>query len=156
MKSILISILLLVSYDLIACDCESIPKIDKKSVANAEDIFIGKVIKIETNDNHSRKITFQISQRLKIDSTAQISVFTGLGGADCGLNIKEGQEWYIFASNFNGKAWAGLCSRSALLSEHSIPPNSYRKKYYREAIQQYKRNKARALSEIEFIHELHL
>lgn len=131
-------------------------KIAKESVANAEDIFIGKVIKIETDENQSRKIIFQISQRLKTGSTPQISIFTGLGGADCGLNIKKGQEWYIFTSKFNGKSWAGLCGRSALLSEHSIPTNSYRKKYYREAVRQYKRDKTRALSEIKFIHELRL
>jgi len=132
------------------------PKIDKESVVEAEDIFIGKVIGIETKDNLSRKITFQILQRLKTNSTAQISVFTGLGGADCGLNIKEGQQWYIFTSNINGKSWAGLCSRSALLSKHSIPTNPYRKKYYKKAVRQYKRDKARAFGEIKFIHKLRL
>lgn len=156
MKSILISFLLFISYDLFACTCGSIPKIDKQAVVNAKDIFIGKVIRIESNDNQSTKITFQIAERLKTDSTAQISIFTGLDGADCGLNIKEGQEWYIFTSNVNGKSWAGLCSRSALLSEHSIPPNSYRKKYYRQAVRQYKRDKARAQREIKFIHESQL
>lgn len=149
MKSIFIILLLFTSFDLLACSCGTVSKIDEEAVGKAKDIFIGRVLKIEPFNNRSRKITFQLSVRLKTDSSTQITILTGLGDADCGLSLKEGQEWYVFTYNYDGMSWAGLCGRSALLSEHSIQNSN--KKYYRQAVKEYNKQRKRALKEINFI-----
>jgi hypothetical protein len=97
----------------------------------------------------SRKITFKLTERLKTDSITQITVLTGLGDADCGLNFKEGQDWYVFTYDNNGNSWAGLCGRTALLSEHSIQNSN--KKYNRQAVKNYRKHRKRANKEIKFI-----
>jgi len=152
MKTVLILLFSLIYSDLLACSCSSlIPRINKRAITNAKDIFIGKVIKIEQNDSHSKRIVFQIVEALKTDSATTISVFTGLGGGDCGLTVEEGQEWYIFSYEENAQAWAGICGRSALLSEPSISPNPYSNKHEKQAIRYYNKSKIRAKREINFV-----
>ena len=151
MKVFFFLILLLNFSDLSACSCATLTKLTKEEIISANNVFIGKVVSVDSFDNTSRKVIFQISERLKTDSLLQITIYTGKGGADCGLSIKEGEKWYIFTYSYNNHSWASLCGRSALLSEHSISPNSINHKYHRLAVRNYKRNKHRAESEIQFI-----
>lgn len=68
----------------------------------ADAVFTGKAIKVENAPKNegfpdgSRKIRFQIEQNYK---GADNPTFTVVATADCGLKIKSGQKWIIYASN---------------------------------------------------------
>src|SRR5215204_1747447 len=68
----------------------------------ADAVFLGKAVRTEDapkNENFpegARKIRFQVQQNFK---GADNPTFTVMTTADCGLNIKSGQTWIIYAAN---------------------------------------------------------
>lgn len=68
----------------------------------ADAVFLGKALKVETAPKNegfpegARKIRFQIQQNFK---GADNPTFTVVSTSDCGLNIKSGQTWVIYANN---------------------------------------------------------
>jgi hypothetical protein len=128
MKPLLILLLIpFVTVSTLACSCIQLPKISNEEIKNAKNIFIGVVLKVEEVDNRSRKVTLQIIESFKTDSINQITILTGIGGADCGLYFSVGQKWYVFAHNSGNEVWASLCGRSALLSKKKYNKHAYRR-----------------------------
>jgi hypothetical protein len=68
----------------------------------ADAVFTGKALKVEnapSNENFpagARKIRFQVQQNFK---GADNPTFTIIATADCGLKVKSGQTWIIYAAN---------------------------------------------------------
>lgn len=68
----------------------------------ADAVFSGKALKVEDaakNEDFpegARKVRFQVQQNFK---GADNPTFTLVTTADCGLNIKSGQSWIIYAAN---------------------------------------------------------
>jgi hypothetical protein len=68
----------------------------------ADVVFLGKALKVEDAPKNedfpagARKIRFQVQQNFK---GADNPTFTVVATADCGLNIKSGQTWIIYAGN---------------------------------------------------------
>ncbi len=69
---------------------------------SADVVFLGKALKVENAPKNegfpegARKIRFQVQQNFK---GADNPTFTVVSTADCGLNIKSGQTWVIYANN---------------------------------------------------------
>jgi len=46
-----------------------------------------------------------------------IEVMTGTGGGDCGYDFKPNESYLVYADNYNGKIYTGICNRTRPLSE---------------------------------------
>jgi hypothetical protein len=151
MKYFLLSTLSFFDFTIcVACSCEKLQKISSSEVENASHIFIGRVIKSAVFEQ-GRQFTFHVTTKLKPGIADTVEIRTGFGGSDCGLNMQDGQEWYIFAYDGEGKHWSGLCGRSALLSGIPSHGTTINKEYRRAELRSYNTNKRRALKEIKFI-----
>lgn len=113
-------VLLFKTVDTLACSCGDLDPFSKDVFDKADEIFIGRVIKVEEDrDNWMKAVTFQVTDRLKsTGQTKKITVWTAFDGAACGLSTEAGDEWYIFAyKNVDNKFVAGLCGRSVNLDK---------------------------------------
>lgn len=150
-SSFFISLLLFTSSHLIACSCKPLSKINDEEISKAKDIFIGKVLTVEEVDGSIQKIVFQVIERLKTTDSTQVEVINGWSAGVCGLNVKPGQEWYIFTSEYADKSWVTLCGRNALLSSPSYSENEFSNRQLRRYMRQYNKAKSRAKKEIRYI-----
>ena len=66
-----------------------------EEITYADQIFIGKVIKKTTSD--MAYYLFSISQTFKGDNPDTITIKTGFGGTDCGMEFETGKEYLVFS-----------------------------------------------------------
>jgi len=85
---------------------------------NTDVIFEGIAINVvEDKAAWSRTVTFQVTDKIKTTQSTVI-IETALDGAMCGLQISEGEKWYIWGNSLeNGKFGTGICTRSSNLPE---------------------------------------
>lgn len=103
---------------ILACSCAIFSgPITIKDYNNSEIILSGKATKVtldkyETTEKQ-RKIEFQIDEVFKgnID-TRTVTIYTSAFDASCGLNVKENEEWVIWAYTQNKGILTDLCTRS--------------------------------------------
>ncbi|WP_426493087.1 hypothetical protein [Hymenobacter sp. 102] len=138
-----------------ACQCKELKKLGKVELVNAESVFIGRVVSIDSTDNWHKIIVFEVLDNLKKDGRKKISVSTGYGMGDCGLPIKTEQEWYIFTQIIEGKASATICGRSILLND-SIASLGNRYGYDDFMLEKHSDNIARVAAEIKYIRKKYL
>ena len=79
----------------------------------ADAVFSGKVLEIKNAQKSedlpegSRKIRFQVLQNFKGVDNPTFAVFSPDAKSDCGLNVKKGETWIIYARNdIVGKSFA--------------------------------------------------
>ena len=116
----ILTILLFSTGKSFACSCGELEPMSSSDYEKAGEIFIGRVTKIEEDrDKWRKKVTFEVIDQFKAtQQKTEISIWTALDGAACGLNVKEGDKWYIFAQiNENEEFVAGLCGRSVNLDK---------------------------------------
>jgi hypothetical protein len=71
----------------------------------ADAVFLGKAVKVEDapkNENFpegARKVRFQVLQNFKGADNPTFTVVVADAGALCGVNVKSGQTWIIYAGN---------------------------------------------------------
>jgi len=71
----------------------------------ADAVFSGKVLKVENASKSedlppdSRKVRFQVLQNFKGADNPTFSLVTTAAKTDCGLEIKKGETWIIYANN---------------------------------------------------------
>jgi mevalonate kinase len=121
-RKFLLTLFILTSYNIIACECIIIKSIQKEFI-NADYVLTGKIISIEfvqiLNNNGKKtkiltsefrdeldifkgrvlaKITVETTETLKGKKRKKEKIiYTGSGGGDCGFNFKEGEEYLIYA-----------------------------------------------------------
>jgi len=96
---------------------------------NADIVFIGSVVSLETQgppelvnaDNRivrafrgGRKAVFQVYKLWKGPQITVISISTGEGGGDCGIDFIVGREYLVYASQNKGQWYTGICSRPGM------------------------------------------
>lgn len=74
----------------------------------ATSVFLGKVLKIENFKSHeeefatnAKRITFKVAEQFKGDVVNTLSVVTPDWRGACGLHVRRGQMWMIFANRTN-------------------------------------------------------
>ena len=116
-------LLIFPQIDVIACSC-SLPipkrtlneqvKIERKS---SDAIFIGEVLEVKDN-KFSFIVKIKVESNWKGDKDAEVTIFTGKGGGDCGYPFQVGESYLIYASKLdNGNLTTNICRRTKLLSE---------------------------------------
>ena len=83
-----------------------------EEVSYADQIFIGKVIKKTTSD--MAYYLFSISQTFKGSKPDTITIKTGFGGPDCGMEFETGKEYLVFSHSKQ----TSRCRRNALASNN--------------------------------------
>lgn len=100
------------TYSVLACRCTELKELTQQELNQATDIFIGKVMAVDTLVN-SQKISVLISLKESIKGNKQNEkvVSTEISGAACGLSLKVGQEWFFFITEYNGDLRVNMCGR---------------------------------------------
>jgi hypothetical protein len=80
----------------------------KEEVASSDQIFIGKVIR--RNESDIVYFHFIISEVYKGDMADTITIKTGFGGPDCGMEFVVGKEYLVYANQQR----TSRCRRNAL------------------------------------------
>ena len=78
-------------------------------VAQSDQIFVGKVLK-KTSAEKTYYL-FSISQMFKGDKVDTLTISTGFGGPDCGMNFEVGKMYVVYSSNRQ----TSRCRRNSLV-----------------------------------------
>ena len=110
----------------VACSCTEM-KNPLESFEKADAVFLGSVTDFtvqgdpEIVDVDDRKVfayrkgreaVFRIHKIWKGPSEETMTVFTGEGGGDCGLDFIVGHEYLVYAYQVDGKFHTGICTRT--------------------------------------------
>lgn len=98
----------------IACSCSYDPgPITIKDYNASELIVSGKALKV-TIDQNERQIQFKVDELFKGELISEtIKIYTPISDGSCGLFVKEGEEWIIWAYIQDNGITTNLCTRSA-------------------------------------------
>jgi len=119
-------IVLISSSNVLACTCGLGGGVPCQDFWLADAVFAGTVVANSTTtlevDNLKfarRLVQLTVDQPIRGMESAEVEVFTGLGGTDCGYDFKVGQRYLVYASR-QGKEkrlFTSTCTRTRLLSE---------------------------------------
>jgi hypothetical protein len=110
-----------------ACSCMG-PNPPCQAVWQAGAVFTGEVISMTDVDQsiegrptvvaRGRRARVRVVESFRGTQTAEVDVFTGAGGGDCGFGFVQGARYLIYAyQEPNGRLSTGICSRTALVSK---------------------------------------
>jgi len=94
-------------------------KIKADDVHNSSAVFYGKALSVEEIEDVNefgglKKITFEVIKANKqCSSGEQVVVYTANNSAACGVYVQQGETWYIFTDEYNGKKRISICGRNA-------------------------------------------
>ncbi|WP_026898727.1 hypothetical protein [Daejeonella oryzae] len=115
---ILAAILLIIPTWSVACTCSSFGQpLTIKEYNENQFIIAGKAKKVTIVQNETTykqlQIDFEIEELYKGNLVGRtIKIYTSLGDASCGLNVKENEEWIIWEYLQNNAVSTNLCTRS--------------------------------------------
>ncbi|MEQ8417697.1 MAG: hypothetical protein RIF36_20025 [Imperialibacter sp.] len=146
---LLIVLIQLGTYSVIACSCSKPDRLSKKMLTEEQIVFIGRVIEVSYIDDYTMKTTFELEENLTyMELSDTVTIWSG---RDCEPHFISGERWYVFPNLYEDKHWSGLCSRSAQLTDRTIPENPYKDRYRRLAQRDFNKNQRRAQREIKFL-----
>jgi hypothetical protein len=106
-----------------ACSCAPTKKPLEESFASAGAVFIGTAIDV-TEDalTRQKRIVFRSSEVFKGSKCQRkrFIVFTNMDSGMCGLGIRQGSQWQIWASGTPTRYTSYLCSESTTLVNNNI------------------------------------
>ncbi|MDQ3714277.1 MAG: hypothetical protein M3388_18960, partial [Acidobacteriota bacterium] len=102
-----------------ACSCISSGP-PCQSYWNTPIVFSGRVVEITTPKSAEelypkfpeKTIRFAVNQAFRGISGTTVEVVTGMGGGDCGYDFELNENYLVYADNYKGKIYAGICSRT--------------------------------------------
>jgi hypothetical protein len=149
-KLLILSIFTLITtVNVLACSCGKLDKLSKSMLTDEQIAFVGIVIEVIYIDDYTMKTTFKQEENLmKKELSDTITIWSG---RDCKSHFISGDKWYVFPNFYEDKYWSGLCSRSAQLTDRTIPENPYKDRYQRQAQRDFNKNQRRAKREIKFL-----
>jgi hypothetical protein len=110
-----------------ACSCAMPPGNQKqraeRALSSSEAVFSGKVVKIDRPSGPSwsskdfETDTFRVSESWKGPEGGMLEVKTPIAGMSCGYLFKEGQEYLVYASEWQQGLKVYLCGETKLLSK---------------------------------------
>ena len=151
MKKLLILTVLtqIATFTAMACSCGKLDKLTREKLTAEQIAFVGRVIEVAYIDDYSMKTTFELEENLmNLKLSETITIWSG---RDCEPHFIPGEQWYIFPNFYEGNHWSGLCSRSAQVTNRTIPENPYKDKYRRQAQCDFNKNQRRAQREIRWL-----
>jgi carboxypeptidase family protein len=97
---------------------------------SAAAVFVGQATDISIISQNSgngtvryggKRVRFSLIEAFRGVTGQTVEVWTGLGGGDCGYDFKQGDRYFVYAyrNQEDGKLGAGICSRTAPLSNAS-------------------------------------
>ncbi|MDD7913763.1 hypothetical protein [Polaribacter ponticola] len=138
--NILLLIITLISTKAIACNC-SIPKslkaVQDYEFENSECIFIGEVLKIDSEKN-----TFEIRVVESFNGDEIGKIYSGIYDNQCGPIIDGKGKWLIYANSYENKIEINTCglTRSFEYPESNITATSVFLKTYEKEYKQEKQD----------------
>ncbi len=115
----LLALTLLSAAEAYACSCMFGGGAVCQDYWQASSVFLGTVIdsKVVTvkrgeYDTQQRVVRLSLDETFRGVEGAQVEVHTGLGGGDCGFSFKQSQQYLVYATDFEGKLYTGICSRT--------------------------------------------
>jgi hypothetical protein len=101
-----------------ACDCAPAPP-PKVALRESAIVFSGRVIgvqvvarRVDNRERQMRKFQFETNTVWKGDIPKHISVFTGMGGSDCGYNFKTGENYLVYGWAHDNEFGTNVCTRT--------------------------------------------
>ena len=115
-------VLLLASPAVFACTClphagEPIQKVVAKARNESRAVFSGTVVAIDRKPGDlSVAVRFEVEKFWKGALKKEVTVFTGIGGGDCGYVFEVGQRYLVYAYTHNETGLGtNICQRTASL-----------------------------------------
>ena len=124
-----------------ACTCADLPPVET-AFAWSTAVFTGiprSITLFESPYLYGRAVTFEVTAVWKGEVPAEFVVFTGSGGADCGIDFDLDVEWLVYTATGPLDPWdpkgpayheAGSCSRTGHARNHpdldwlGLPPST--------------------------------
>jgi|GEM_PF-2556305 len=104
-----------------ACSCVTRTLTEEFNGSSA--VFAGEVVDIANTSSghdpsgHGYKVTFEVDRSWKGISGERASVYTGMGGGDCGYSFKIGEKYLVYTYNPAEIQATGICNRTQILAE---------------------------------------
>ena len=138
--NILLLVITLVSTKAIACNCpipKSLKAVQDYEFENSECIFIGEVLKIDSEKN-----TFEIRVLESFNGDEIGKIYSGFYDKQCGPIIDGKGKWMIYANSYENKIEINTCglTRSFEYPESNITATSEFLKKCEKKIKEEKRN----------------
>ena len=110
-----------------ACSCMG-PNPPCQAVWQAGAVFTGEIVSVTDVDRtfegqptvvaRGRRARVRVLESFRGTQSAEVDVFTGAGGGDCGFGFVQGARYLIYAyQEPNGRLSTGICSRTTLVSK---------------------------------------
>ena len=110
-----------------ACSCMSSGP-PCQAVWRADAVFAGSVVSVDTIVDDSskerpqwtmRRVRVKVTEAFRNVSAAEVDLFTGTGGGDCGYDFVAGRDYLIYAYGrpTDGRLYANICSRTRPITE---------------------------------------
>lgn len=117
--SLFLFLLFLSGSELYACSCANPGEIDEKQYSYYDFIAQGKISRME--ETHQQlKFWLEVTDLYKGESAAEVMITTPLSSAACGLYVKKGDFWLIYAVKKEGVLNTNLCTRSLPLKSEGM------------------------------------
>jgi len=106
-----------------ACSCASPSATPIEARDGGAAVFAGRVTDVNTPDPNSytlfrsMAVTFAVSHVWKGNVGSSIVIGTSRDGASCGYTFDIGQEYLIYAFEYEGQLVTGICERTRLLAD---------------------------------------
>lgn len=116
--------LFVISVQVFACSCRPPLSMTDVEFFNADLVFIGKITHVNADEEaYRRTATFEILNPLKVAiDVKEVKIITAYESATCGLSFREGDMWYIWASDEGENFSSSICTRSLRLEEDGTSP----------------------------------
>jgi hypothetical protein len=120
----LLALSLLSVAEAYGCDCMFGGGAVCQDYWKAAAVFVGTVIdsKVVTvkrgdYDTQQRLVRLSLDETFRGVEGAQVEILTGMGGGDCGFGFKQTQQYLVYAVEFEGKLYTGICNRTKEISK---------------------------------------
>jgi hypothetical protein len=122
-----VALIMLAGVDAVACTCAvpdpglPLKRQVRMALNESRAVFSGKVLEVtEDTETLSVVVRIKVERVWKGSPPAQVSIFTGRGGGDCGYGFEVGESYLVYAHK-RGEDGLGtnICQRTAKLSEAS-------------------------------------
>ncbi len=125
---VLVAILACSPVAALACSCAHYGVPLCQIFWNADAVFVGQVLTIETitipmeagNSTiqvQRRVMRFKVSKTYRGNVGAETLVQTGIGGGDCGYRFETGRNYVVFGNVFDGTIHTGICNQTQPVEE---------------------------------------
>lgn len=131
MRIVLMFFAIFLAYES-ACACSCMGRTLEKEVEASAAVFVGRAQEVDRHfdrewfhqtrptswgPGYGQRVVFEILAQWKGEAERTLTVWTGLGGSDCGILVRPGDTYLVYATHQSDRTLAtGLCHRSGPLA----------------------------------------